>query len=81
MCVCEHERCLFKKNVHQKKWITEIENDCEFSVYAGNMHPLSSTMERKHLQNQIDTMGDIKPEKYGSTNSLDNAGRDNIRKR
>lgn len=37
------------------------------------MHPLSSTMERQ--QSQVDIMGDIKKEQYGSSNSLDKAER------
>lgn len=46
------------------------------------MHPLSSTMERQNLQNQGDViMGDVKQEKYSSTNSLDNDERDNHHKR
>lgn len=39
------------------------------------MHPLSSTMEHQHIQNQGDIMGDVKKEQYGSANSLDNAER------
>lgn len=39
------------------------------------MHPLSTTMEQHNLQNPGGIMGDVKPEQYGSTNSLDNAER------
>lgn len=54
------------------KYGIEIEN---YFVYSGIMHPLSNTMERQHLHSQGDVMGDVKQEKCGSTNSLDNAGR------
>lgn len=40
------------------------------------MHPLSSnTMDRHHQQTQSDMMGDVAQEKFGSSNSLDNAER------